>query len=142
MEFGHSVKSLAIAAGTVVALWGAAPAVQAREVVWSVGVGSPGVQVGVTNAPQVVHARPIIVAPQPVYVTRPHVYGAQQPVYVHPRPGWGQAQPVVVMGPRPYYYYAPAPWVPPGHRHGWRGRHGDRWDNNDHGRDFDRRDHR
>ena len=48
MEFGHSVKSLAIAAGTVVALWGAAPAVQAREVVWSVGV--PGTTSPVSGA--------------------------------------------------------------------------------------------
>jgi hypothetical protein len=134
MEFGRNIKSLAFAAGTVVVLWGAAGAAQARDVVWSVGVGSPGIQVGVTKAPQVVHARPVYVAPQPVYLHQP-------PVVVHPRPMVRHGHPVVVMAPQTYYY-APSAWVPPGHRHGWRGRHDDRrdhWDDR-RGRGFEHND--
>jgi len=136
MDIGRNIKSLALAAGAVIVVWGAAGAAQARDVVWSVGVGSPGIQVGVTNAPQVVHARPIIVAPQTVYMHQP-------PVVVHPRPVYHYGQPVVVMAPRTYYY-APSAWVPPGHRPGWRARHDDRrdrWDDR-RGRGFDRHDHR
>ncbi len=137
MRIGHSIKSLALAAGAVAAMWGMASTAQARDdVVWSVGIGSPGVHVGVTNAPQVVHARPVIVVPQPVYLHQP-------PVVVHPRHVIRHGQPVVVMAPRSYYYAQPA-WVPPGHRPGWRGRHGDRWDHRDdhRGRGYDRGDHR
>ena len=43
-------RSWALATGVLATLWVCAGAVQAREVVWSVGVGSPGVQVDVTNA--------------------------------------------------------------------------------------------
>ena len=97
---------------------GAAGVAQARsDVYWSLGVGGPGVAVGVGNAPYY--------APQPVYVAPP-------PVYVRPRPDY--------MAPEPYYYaprpvYRPAPgyyYRGHGHHHRhdkWRHRHRDRdWD--------------
>lgn len=63
----------------------------AGDVYWSVGVQSPGVVLGVSNAP-----------PPPVYVQR------QRPVYVQPAPvvvypGYRHVQPVVVA-PAPVYY--------------------------------------
>lgn len=93
---------------------GASAAAQARDdIYWSVGVGTPGVSVGVSNA------RPYY-APAPVYVQPAPVYVAPRPVYVAPRPIY-QAPPVV-YGPAPVYY------GPPGHRkhhkHKWEHRRG------------------
>ena len=139
MGIGPNIQSLARAAGVAVVAWGMAGAAQAGDVYWSVGLGSPGVQVGASNAPQVVHARPVFVAPQPVYLHQP-------PVYVYPRPMVRQGPPVVVLAPQTYYY-APSGWVPPGHRKGWRERREDRndrhnrWDDRG-GRRFDGHDHR
>lgn len=121
-------RSWALATGVLATLWVCAGAVQAREVVWSVGVGSPGVQVDVTNA------RPVYEQPQPVYWQRPPVivqpqpvyYGAPQPVY------YGQAQPVyygqprVIVAPQPYY-------------RGWGRRHHGHWGHHYRGYDQDRR---
>lgn len=86
-------RRLALVAGAA-ALFGAASVVRAQDVYWSVGVHSPGVSVGVSNAPP---PRPVVVYPQPVYQPRPVVV-YPQPVY-HPRPvvvypaavhpGWG-----------------------------------------------------
>ena len=93
---------------------GASTTVQARDNIhWSVGIGGPGVSVGVGNAP-------MYFAPQPVYVQPAPVYVAPRPVYVAP--------------PRPYYYQpevvypAPVYYGSPGHykrgKHRWRHRHG------------------
>lgn len=127
-------RRLALVAGAA-ALLGAASAVRADDVYWSVGVHSPGVSVGVSNAPppRVYYPRPVVVYPQPVYA---------QPIY-HPRP-------VVVYPPAVH-----PGWGPPPHHwkkakaqrhHG----HGNRWgrDDDDRGRDHrrgwddDDRDHR
>lgn len=84
---------------------------------WSIGVNTPGVAVGVSNAPPVYYGpppvyyqpRPIYYAPRPIYYGPPPVYYAPRPVY---RSGWGPA-------PR---------WERDRHDH-WRGhRHGDRYD--------------
>jgi hypothetical protein len=88
----------------VVAAWGlstAASQAQARDnVYWSVGVNSPGVAVGVSNAPPVVYG-------YPVYDPRP--------VVVYPRP--------VVVAPQPVYYGPPAyRWEERRHRK-WHKRH-------------------
>lgn len=93
---------------------GASTAAQARnDVFWSVGVGGPGVSVGVSNAPP-------YYAPAPVYVQPAPVYMAPRPVYVAPRPVYHA--PPVVYGPAPVYY------GPPGHRkhprHKWESRRG------------------
>lgn len=79
------------AALALAALAGAAAA-QARELVWSVGVHSPGISVGVANAP------PVYVASGPVYYAPPPppVYYAARPVY--------QAVPVYVVPSHRGYY--------------------------------------
>jgi hypothetical protein len=123
---------LASAAATAWAM-SASPA-QARgghdDVYWSIGVNSPGVVVGVSNAPP---PRPVVVYPQPVVVHQPapvvvygHPYPYARPVVVHPRPvvyqGWGH-------GPR---------WDDRRDRRHWKHRH-DRYDRHDrHGRGDDR----
>jgi hypothetical protein len=89
-------------------------------VYWSIGVSSPGVQLGVSNAqayypvydtPQVVYQQPQVIYQQPRVV-----YQQPQVVYVQPRP--------VFVQPRPLYYTQPAPvyYAPPTYRHphhGW-----------------------
>lgn len=64
----------------------------ARDVYWSVGVDSPGVSVGVSNAPPprvVVHPRPVYVEQAPVVV---------YPGHRHPRPVYVAPAPVVYVG--------------------------------------------
>lgn len=94
----------ALAAGGWVLSAGMSQA-QARDVYWSVGVQSPGVQVGVSNAPP------------PVYVQRPRpVYVQPAPVVVYP--GYRHVRPVL-MAPAPVYYqesYAPVYIGPRDHR--------------------------
>lgn len=69
---------------------------QARsDVYWSVGVGSPGVAIGVGNVPSYGYAPPVYVQPAPVYV-------APQPVYVAPATYY--APPRVIYRPAPVYY--------------------------------------
>ena len=102
-----------------------AGAASAQDIFWSIGMSSPGVQVGVSNAP------PVVVYPQPVVVHRPMV--------VAPRPVVVQSQPVI-------YVQSAAVMLPPkrleyrewrhGHDHG---RHRG-WDRGD--RDFERHDRR
>lgn len=78
---------------------GASSVAQARDNVhWSIGVGAPGISVGVGNAPH-------YYAPQPVYVQPAPVYVAPRPVYVAPPPVY--YQPGVVYGPAPVYYEPP-----------------------------------
>ncbi len=104
MKFNRSVYSLAVAAALGAAALGASSAARAGDVYWSVGVSSPGVQLGVASAP------PVLV--QPVYV---------QPVYVQQRPVYVATQPVVYMRPAPVYVVQTA-WVQPGR--GWQYGHG------------------
>lgn len=119
----HSKSTGLIAATLAVAAFGFAGAAQARDnVSFSVGIGVPGVQVGVTNAypvyqqPVYVQPAPVYVQPRPVYVPRPVYYGPQpvyyapQPVYVRPGRHHGHRHGGYVQGPRPGYYapgYAP-----------------------------------
>ena len=93
MSNNHRIRSWALACG-MLAAGGVA---QAREVFWSVGVGSPGVQVDLTNA------RPVYVPPQPVYWLRPAVIVQPQPVY------YAAPQPVYYTPPQPVYYAQPQP---------------------------------
>lgn len=95
--------------------WAASAVVSEAEardnVYWSIGIQSPGVAVGVANAPPVVYG-------PPAYYYQP------RPVVVYPRP--------VVVAPQPIYYYddhRPRHWKK-GHRHHrWHhGRGHDRWD--------------
>lgn len=97
------------------------------NVYWSVGVSGPGVVIGASNAPVVVHRpptyyyeqRPVVVAPPTVYLPAPPV------VYAPP----------VVIGPRPIVYEGRPHWrgdrgLHRGHRH------------HDHRRDWDDDDRR
>ena len=56
----------AMAAGFVALL--VSTSASANGVYWSVGVSSPGVQVGVQNAPPVVYQTPVVVYQQPQVV--------------------------------------------------------------------------
>ena len=119
MKFSRSVYSLTAAATLAVAGLGASASAQAGDVYWQVGVSQPGVHVGVSNAPPVVHyPRPVVVYPQPQVVYAPppppRVIYRPAPVY-HP-------QPQVIYVPQPYY--TQAGWVYPGYRHGWDKRRG------------------
>ena len=101
---GKWAAAVAIALGAV----GFASTAQARgDVVWSVGIGAPGAQVIVGNAP-------VYVAP-PVVVHRPRVYYAPPPVYYGPPP--------VVHVPRPVYYGSPRWAGPPQHHYRHHHRH-------------------
>lgn len=104
MKIIQSGAFLVAASTLALAGLGFAGAAQAgNEVYWNVGVGSPGVQLGVSNAP------PVYYQPAPVY--RPPVYVQPYPVYVAPPQ-------VVYVRPAPIYvaptYYAPTQYVQTG----------------------------
>jgi hypothetical protein len=78
-----SVSTLASMACVAALTLGASGVAQAQEdIFWSVGMSSPGVRIGVSNAPAVVVQHPVYVQQAHVYVApRPVVYMAPQPVY-------------------------------------------------------------
>ena len=123
IKSNRSVVVAGAIATLAIAAMGFAGAAQARDnVFWSVGVGSPGVEVNIGNA------MPVYVQPQPVYVQPAPIYVQPAPIYYQPRP--------VYVQPRPYYqsYYGQPQvvYVQPGHRHGWHKKHGrDRDDRDD-----------
>ncbi|MGD9772751.1 hypothetical protein [Diaphorobacter sp.] len=104
----------AASVGMALALFVGAGSAQARsDVYWSVGVGVPGVVVGVGNAAPVYYAppAPVYYAPPPV-VYAPPVYRAPRPVYYAPP---------AVVAPHPGYYRDRS--HAHGHRHGHGYRH-------------------
>ena len=139
---------VAVAAVGAIAI-GASTAAQARDVYWSVGVASPGVQVGVSNAPPVLRVRPVVVVvPQPVYYGQPQViygqpqvvygqpqvvYGQPQAVYGQPHMAYGQTQ-VIYGQPQVIYrsepYYVQSAWAPPVYYQAYPG-----WGKRHHGQD-------
>lgn len=141
--------TLAALAASAWALSTAATQAHARDnISWSIGIGSPGVAVGVSNYPPVYgNAYPVYEQRYPVYEERYPVYEERRPIYQRPivverRPVVVYPQPIYVQ-PRPYYRsnwgYGPR-WgdreYGRGHRgHGHRG--GRDWDD-----DGDRRGHR
>jgi hypothetical protein len=75
-----SLAALALLATLGLGASGAAQA-HGSDVYWSIGMSSPGVTVGVSNAPVVVQP-PVIYAPAPVVVApRPVIYPQPMPVY-------------------------------------------------------------
>ncbi|MBS0391078.1 MAG: hypothetical protein KGM60_14755 [Comamonadaceae bacterium] len=94
----------AATAGVALALMVGAGTAQARsDVYWSVGVGAPGVALGVGNAAPVYYAPP----PPVYYAPPPVVYAPPRPVYYAPPP--------VVYAPQPIGYgYYQRGW---GHHH-------------------------
>ena len=109
MKIDRSLSSLVVAASVALATLGMVGSAQAQDVFWSLGLSSPGVRVGVSNA------LPMVVRPtyQPVY----------QPVYQESYPVYAAPQPVVYMRPSPVYMaqpqYIEADWRYRGHRRGW-----------------------
>jgi hypothetical protein len=94
---------------------------QARDRVhWSIGVNSPGVQVGVSNGPPVVYGYPSYGYPSYSYPSYGYPVYDPRPVVVYPRPVVVHPRPVVVE--RYPVYVAPQPWGYDERRH----RHGDR----------------
>ena len=134
---GLSAKRSALIAGATAALtmaaMGFASSAEARgDVQFSVGVGLPGVSVGVSNAYPVYggYPQPVFVEPAPVYVQPRPVYVQPAPIYYAPPPVYYRPLPVYVQ-PVPIYYDRP---------HGWQGRHGGYRDHDGDGRHDGRRD--
>ncbi len=111
-------RSLVVASGMAtlaVAAMGFVGSAQARDnVLWSVGVGTPGAVVNVGNVGSVYQPQPVYVQPQPVYVQPQPVYVQPAPVYYQPRQVIVQPQAVYGV-PQPAYYGHP--------RHGGHRRH-------------------
>ncbi|MFZ4480292.1 MAG: hypothetical protein ACOYNZ_10430 [Rhodoferax sp.] len=106
MKLNGSTRSLVRAGAAALVLLGAGVAAQAQDVFWSVGLYSPGVQLGVASAPPMMVVQP---AYQPLYRQARPVHAAPQPmVYLRPLP---------VFAPPPQYIRAD--WRYPGHRPGW-----------------------
>ena len=105
-------KRWAVGAGmAAAALLGLAGQAQARDVHWGVGVGVPGVTIGVGNAPVYYPPAPVYYAPPP-----PVYYAPPRPVYYAPPP------PAYYYGGR---YYRDHPGR--GHGHGRGHRHHDHY---------------
>jgi hypothetical protein len=122
---GLTIATLAAGAW---ALSGIATQAEARgnDVYWSIGVNSPGVAVGVSNAPPVYYEpRPVYYEPRPVYHEPRPVYHAPRPVYHAPRP--------IYYAPAPVYYAPPPIFHAPRpvYRSHWG--HGPRFDDRRHG---------
>lgn len=116
MNIKLSTRSFAATTALVLAGLGMTGAAQARDdVYWSVGLSSPGVQLGFANAPPLMIQQPVFSQPYPFY-------GEPRTVYRQP--------PVVYLAPRPIVYVRPAPIyvAPPQYiRAGW-DRPGRGWD--------------
>lgn len=93
MKATTSVKALAALACVAALTLGASGAAQAHgdNIYWSIGVGSPGVQVGVASAPPMVMYPPVYMAPRPVvYMPPPPVVYGPPGWYGRPEHGWGR----------------------------------------------------
>jgi hypothetical protein len=113
MKTNRSTSFFAAAAVALAGL-GLAGAARADNVYWSVGGSSPGVQLGVANAP------PVVLMPQPVYVQAPPVYMQAPPVYLAPRPVVYVQSAPVFMAPTRYIQAGwQRPGYGPGHGRGW-----------------------
>ena len=96
MMKNRSLSAWVAAAGIALAALGSAGTAQARDVHWTIGVGVPGVVVGVGNGYSV------YTTPAPAYYAAP-----PPPVYYQPPP------PVYYAPSRPAYYAPPAVYYPP-----------------------------
>ena len=152
--FPKMTKFLATGAVAVAGLMAGMSAQAHGGVSLSVGVGVPGMAMGIgapvyMPPPPVYYAppRPVYYAPRPVYFAPPVVYAPpppMPPVYFAPPPppprpvyyGYGQVYTPVAVAP-PYYYGAP---VRRWDRDHWRHDRGHGWGHRDHDRgDWDRR---
>ena len=149
MTTANIKKRSALRAGTAATLamaaFSFAGVAQARDnVAFSVGIGVPVVQVGVSNA------YPVYTQQQPVYAQQAPIYVQPAPVYVQPRTVYYNAygQPVY-LAPQPVYYehrhhghwrggYYQRPYGP-GYGSGYAPVYYERDGRRDHERDHDRR---
>lgn len=118
----YSAWALAGAASLAALALGASTTAAAGDVYWSVGLSSPGVQLGVFSPqpvyvqpqPYCVQTQPVYSQPQVIYTQPRPVYVQPQPVYVQPRPIYVQPQPVVVYNgwhhPRHGWHHGPRPY--------------------------------
>ena len=122
MKIQRSAFSLAAFAALVACALTLGGVAQARDLAWSVGIASPGVQFGVSNAPRFIYRQPVygpqpvVVQPQTVYYGQPQVLYSQ-PQVVYPQPQVMYPQPQVVYAPQPYY--VGSGWAPPVYYRGW-----------------------
>ena len=120
-----SVSSFVAVATLVWGVLGTAATAHAGDVYWTVGVSSPGVQVGVSSGGRYGNYAPAYVQPYPVYVQSYPVYNQSYPVYetsnpvVYVRPETVYVRPTPVYGTQ--YQYAPVEWQRAGS--GWRHGH-------------------
>lgn len=124
-----SIRTLLIAgasAAVAVAAMGFSGGAHARsDVSFSIGIGTPGLVIGASNA-YPVYSAPVYSQPAYGYYPQP-VYGQPQPVYVQPRPFYNP-HPIYVQAPvyvaPPPVYYGGGYYRHPGHGQGYRGRDG------------------
>ncbi len=114
----HMAKVMA-ATVLLIGIAGFASNVRADNVQWSIGVGSPGVIIGMTNA----RPLPIFVQPQPYY-------GQAAPFYMQPSAVYMQQMPIYVQ-PAPIYRSG---WAPQGRGYGMGQWHDRRPDHRNQGR--------
>lgn len=118
----YSAWAFAGAASLGLLALSASTAALAGDVYWSVGLSSPGVQLGVFSPqPVYVQPQPYYAQPQPYYVQTQPVYSQPQVIYTQPRPVYVQPRPVYVQ-PRPVYAQPQPVVIYNGRhhpRHGW-----------------------
>lgn len=123
--WARALGALALAAGAWALSVTATPAQARDDIYWSVGVHSPGVSVGVSNAPTVVYSYPQygypVYSPRPVVVHPRPVVVYPRPVVVHPYPAYGGPR---WHGDRRGHRH----WKHHGHRHGHQHGRGRGWD--------------
>lgn len=115
MKIKRLASTVVVAAGVALAALGLTGAAQAQNVYWSVGLSSPGVQLGVSGAP------PMMVQPMYQQDYQPIYQPVYQPVYRVPRPlVYLRSAPVFVAPPQ----YLQADWRYPGNGRRWQHRQG------------------
>jgi hypothetical protein len=115
----RQIAKVMAAAAVLVGVAGFTASARADNVQWSIGVGAPGVILGMTNA----RPLPIFVQPQPYY-------GQVAPVYMQPGAIFTQQMPIYVQ-PVPIYRSG---WAPQGRGYGMGPRHDRRSGHRDQGR--------
>ena len=114
----NAVKVMAVSA-VLIGVAGFASSARADNIHWSIGLGSPGLTIGMTNA----RPLPIFVQPQPYY-------GQAVPVYMHPGAIYTQQMPIYVQ-PQAVYQQG---WAVQGRGYGMGQRHDRRFGHRDQGR--------
>lgn len=101
MNINRSASSLVAVGALALAAVGMASTAQAGDVFWSIGVNSPGLQVGVTNG------APMVIVQQPVYSQPYTVYSEPRVVYRQPRVVYEEPRQVVYVRQAPVFIAPP-----------------------------------